>query len=80
MHSHHAFPQVCNSLLRRPQSYSASQRVKARILYVDPATKRVALSLLPHLQAWALPAATPLLGQVGLLGTCIWLSLSNTYH
>lgn len=37
---------------------------QARILYVDPATKTVGLSLLPHLQALQLPSPTPMLGQL----------------
>ncbi len=32
-------------------AFSEGQRVRARILFVDPASKRVGLSLLPHLLA-----------------------------
>ena len=37
------------------------------MLYVDPASKRVGLSLAPHLLAFSLPDNFPLLGQVGAL-------------
>lgn len=37
---------------------------QARVLYVNPATKEIGLSLLPHLINLTLPTATPMLGQV----------------
>lgn len=43
---------------------SSGQRIKARVLYVDPASKRVGLTLAPHLLAFSLPPNFPLLGQV----------------
>lgn len=56
------------------QSYSSDQRVRARILYVDPSTKKVSLALLPHLQHFSLPTNPPMLGQVGaehVFGSCM---------
>ena len=47
-----------------PPPLPASPPSQARILYVDPATKTVGLSLLPHLQALQLPSPTPMLGQL----------------
>eukprot|EP00887_Chlorella_sp_A99_P001742 scaffold19.g1742.t1 len=44
--------------------FSPQQRLRARILYVDPSSKRVGLTLLPHLLACSLPENFPLLGQV----------------
>jgi hypothetical protein len=37
---------------------------QARVLYVNPATKEVGLSLLPHLLHLTMPAAVPMMGQV----------------
>ena len=44
---------------------SPNQRLRARILYVDPAAKRVGLTLQRHLLSFALPPNFPMLGQVG---------------
>ncbi|MEW5309980.1 MAG: hypothetical protein WDW38_001818 [Sanguina aurantia] len=44
--------------------YSETQKLKARILYVDPANKKVGLSLLPHLLSRSLPSPIPQLGAV----------------
>ncbi len=44
---------------------SPNQRLRARILFVDPASKRVGLTLQRHLLAHALPPNFPMLGQVG---------------
>lgn len=43
---------------------SPNQRLRARVLFVDPATKRVGLSLHRHLLAFSLPPNFPALGQV----------------
>jgi hypothetical protein len=47
-----------------PPWCSENQRVRARVLYVDAATKRVGLTLLPHLLERLPPANLPMLGQV----------------
>jgi hypothetical protein len=41
------------------------------VLYVEPATKEVGLSLLPHLLSLTLPSATPMLGQVRLVSSAL---------
>ncbi|KAL4538228.1 hypothetical protein Ndes2526B_g03454 [Nannochloris sp. 'desiccata'] len=43
--------------------YSENQRIKARILFVDAASKRVGLSLQRHLLEWSLPTNFPAQGQ-----------------
>lgn len=43
---------------------STNQKVRARLLHVDPGSKAVRLSLLPHLVNRAMPAPLPLLGQL----------------
>uniref|UniRef100_A0A383V4G5 S1 motif domain-containing protein n=1 Tax=Tetradesmus obliquus TaxID=3088 RepID=A0A383V4G5_TETOB len=43
--------------------YKPGQRLQARLLYVDPASKRIGLSCLPHLLNWRLPTAVPAMGQ-----------------
>lgn len=48
-----------------PPHRSPNQRLRARILYVDPAAKRVGLTLQRHLLAFSLPPNFPMLGQVG---------------
>ncbi|EFN56095.1 hypothetical protein CHLNCDRAFT_145628 [Chlorella variabilis] len=46
------------------KQFSPNQRLRARILYVDPASKRVALTLHRHLISASLPVNFPMLGQV----------------
>ncbi|GFR41334.1 hypothetical protein Agub_g2019, partial [Astrephomene gubernaculifera] len=46
------------------KSYVEGAKLRARILYVDPASKRVGLTLLPHLMALSLPSPVPMLGSV----------------
>ncbi|KAL4852689.1 rRNA biogenesis protein RRP5 [Chlorella vulgaris] len=46
------------------KQFSPNQRLRARILFVDPETKRVGLSLQRHLLADTLPPNFPMLGQV----------------
>ncbi|KAG2446158.1 hypothetical protein HXX76_000753 [Chlamydomonas incerta] len=46
------------------KAYSEGAKLRARLLYVDPAGKRCGLSLLPHLMAMALPSPVPMLGSV----------------
>ncbi|KAL6748175.1 hypothetical protein V8C86DRAFT_1190558 [Haematococcus lacustris] len=46
------------------KSFAVDQKVKARVIYIDPVAKQVGLSLLPHLINLTLPTATPMLGQV----------------
>ncbi|GLI68751.1 hypothetical protein VaNZ11_013243 [Volvox africanus] len=46
------------------KTYKEGAKLRARLLYVDPATKRTCLSLLPHLVALALPSPVPMLGSV----------------
>jgi hypothetical protein len=41
------------------KGYEAGTRVRARIIYVDPVSKRVCLSLLPHLLAGISSPALP---------------------
>lgn len=41
------------------KGYEAGTRVRARIIYVDPVSKRVCLSLLPHLLAGISAPALP---------------------
>lgn len=43
--------------------YKPGQRLQARLLYIDPASKRIGLSCLPHLLNWRLPTAVPAMGQ-----------------
>eukprot|EP00983_Pelagomonas_calceolata_P110769 1159711-Pelagomonas_calceolata.AAC.11 len=43
----------------------------ARILYVNPTSKEVGLSLLPHLIDMTLPSPVPLMGQVRAYYTCM---------
>lgn len=45
-------------------AFIALLRPQARVLYVNPTTKEVGLSLLPHLTNLTLPAAVPNMGQV----------------
>ena len=61
-------PCRCSSLPPLPVSSSPNQRLRARILFVDPASKRVGLTLQRHLLAFTLPPNFPMLGQVG--GCC----------
>jgi hypothetical protein len=51
--------------LSPPSPRSPNQRLRARILFVDPASKRVGLTLQRHLLAHTLPPNFPMLGQVG---------------
>lgn len=44
--------------------YAEGQKLRARVIYVDPSTKRAGLSLLPHLLNVRMPAAVPMLGEV----------------
>ena len=53
--------------LAPPPARSPNQRLRARILYVDPASKRVALTLQRHLISASLPVNFPMLGQVGVV-------------
>jgi rRNA biogenesis protein RRP5 len=46
------------------KAFAPNQRLRARILYVDAAAKRVGLSLQRHLLDAALPSTFPLMGQV----------------
>ncbi|KAG1654779.1 hypothetical protein FOA52_007439 [Chlamydomonas sp. UWO 241] len=46
------------------RGYSEGQKLRARILYVDPVAKSCGLSLLPHLASLTLPSPTPMLGQL----------------
>ncbi|PRW20900.1 RRP5-like protein [Chlorella sorokiniana] len=46
------------------KQFSPNQRLRARILYVDPAAKRVGLTLQRHLLAFTLPPNFPMLGQI----------------
>ncbi|KAK9823324.1 hypothetical protein WJX72_001906 [[Myrmecia] bisecta] len=46
------------------KAYSPGQRLRARILFVDAAAKRVCLSLLPHLVGFTLKPSLPAVGQV----------------
>lgn len=45
-------------------SYRPNQRLKARVLYVDPSDKRICLSLKPHLLSLQLPAGLPVQGTI----------------
>lgn len=47
-----------------PAPCSPNQRLRARILWVDPASKRVGLTLQRHLLGASLPPNFPALGQV----------------
>ncbi|GBF92560.1 hypothetical protein Rsub_05174 [Raphidocelis subcapitata] len=44
--------------------YQEGQKLKARILYVDFASKRAGLSLLPHLLNCRMPTVVPMLGEI----------------
>ncbi len=46
------------------KQYTEGAKLRARLLYVDPTTKRAGLSLLPHLVALSLPSPVPMLGSV----------------
>ncbi len=46
------------------KQYTEGAKLRARLLYVDPTTKRAGLSLLPHLMALSLPSPVPMLGSV----------------
>ncbi|GAX80532.1 hypothetical protein CEUSTIGMA_g7970.t1 [Chlamydomonas eustigma] len=46
------------------RGYSEGQKLKVRILYIDPITKQAGLSILPHLVGLTLPSPTPMLGQL----------------
>lgn len=65
MHALNKLAQLCASPLQQPppadwqKGYEAGARVRARIIYVDPVSKRVSLSLLPHLVAGSASPALP---------------------
>jgi hypothetical protein len=59
---------ACSAPPTAPVLCSPNQRLRARILFVDPASKRVGLTLQRHLLAFTLPPNFPMLGQVG--GCC----------
>jgi len=46
------------------KGFTEGMKLKARILYVNPTSKEVGLSLLPHLIDMTLPSPVPLMGQV----------------
>lgn len=50
--------------------YHIGQKLRARILYVDPINKKAGLSLCNHLVSLQLPTAVPRLGQVGQEDRC----------
>ena len=60
------------------KGYEAGARVRARIIYVDPVSKRVCLSLLPHLVAGV--SSPPLPAINTLFEVCSLWSVSSGQH
>ncbi len=46
------------------RGFPEGAKLRARLLYLDPASKRAGLSALPHLLAWSQPGPVPVLGSV----------------
>jgi rRNA biogenesis protein RRP5 len=61
----HSTTSSSGSITDWKQQFTVNQRIKARLLYIDPVSKRVGLTLLKPLLSWNIPNTNfPQLGQV----------------